>query len=73
VRTHDGRVLQATVTDAKGSLAHPLTDLEIETKVRDLAQHGAFRGSIDEVIAAAWRVDEMETLDPLVRCCVGVG
>ncbi len=73
VRTYDGRVLQSTVTDARGSMAHPLTDLEIETKVRDLAQLGAFRGSIDEVIAAAWRVDGMETLDELVRSYVGVG
>jgi len=72
VRTRDGRVLTSTVTHAKGSSAHPLTDQEIETKVRDSANHGAFAGSIDAVIAAVWHIDTMPTIDALIRSCTGI-
>ena len=51
---------------ARGSLEQPLSDHDIESQVRDLAQHGAFAGAIDDAIAAAWRLDEMATIDPLV-------
>jgi 2-methylcitrate dehydratase PrpD len=71
VRTVDGRVLEATVVHARGSATYPLTDQELETKVRDLAHHGAFGGSIDEVIEAVWRIDVMATIDPLLRSCIG--
>jgi 2-methylcitrate dehydratase PrpD len=66
VRTRDGRVLTDTVMHAKGSTADPLTDAEIEAKLRDLAQQGHFTGPVDDVIAAIWHLDEMETIVPLV-------
>jgi 2-methylcitrate dehydratase PrpD len=64
LRTHDGRTLTATVSHAKGSLEHPLSDKEIEAKVRDSAQHGAFSGAIDDVVAAAWQIDAAPTIAP---------
>ncbi len=57
VRTTDGRTLSATVLHAKGSLEAPLSDAEIEAKVRDSAGHGGFAGAVDEVISLAWAVD----------------
>jgi 2-methylcitrate dehydratase PrpD len=66
VRTHDGRVLTSTVTHAKGSTADPLTDAEIEAKVRDLAHQGDFAGSIDDVIASVWRLDALASIAPLI-------
>jgi 2-methylcitrate dehydratase PrpD len=66
VRTLDGRVLESTVIHARGSMEYPLTDQEIETKVRDLSRHGGFGGSIDDVIEAVWRIDAMATIDPLI-------
>jgi 2-methylcitrate dehydratase PrpD len=66
VRTHDGRVLTSTVTHAKGSATDPLTDAEIETKVRDLAHHGDVAGSIDDVIASVWQLDATGKIDPLI-------
>jgi 2-methylcitrate dehydratase PrpD len=71
VRTHDGRVLKSTVAHAKGSATYPLSDAEIETKARDLAHHGDFGGSIDDVIAAVWRLDTMATIEPLVAVLRG--
>ncbi len=66
VRTTDGRLLTATERHAKGSVERPLTDREIETKLRDSARHGGFSGAVDDVIAAAWRVDTLPTITPLV-------
>jgi 2-methylcitrate dehydratase PrpD len=57
VRTTDGRTLSATVLHAKGSLEAPLSDSEIEAKVRDSAGHGGFAGAVDEVISLAWALD----------------
>ena len=65
VRTYDGRSFTATVLHAKGSLEHPLSDREIEAKIRDSAHHGMFSGSIDDVISAAWQIDSMPTIAPL--------
>lgn len=67
VRLVDGRVLEATVLHAKGSTEQPLSDLEIEAKVKDLAQCGRFGGRIDDTIAAMWKIDALAGLDPLLR------
>jgi 2-methylcitrate dehydratase PrpD len=63
----DGRVFELTVQHPKGSIERPLSEQEIEAKVRDLARYGAFQGSIEAVIAAIWRLDEMATIDPLTK------
>ena len=52
---------------AKGSTERPLSDRDIEAKVRDLARHGTFQGLIDEVIIAVWRLDTMTAIDPLIQ------
>jgi 2-methylcitrate dehydratase PrpD len=67
IRTTDGRILKSTVLHAKGSTERPLSDQDIEAKVRELARHSGFRGSIDDVIAAAWRLDTMATIEPLIE------
>jgi 2-methylcitrate dehydratase PrpD len=66
VRTTDRRRLEATVLHARGSTEHPLSDQEIEAKVRELARYGSFRGPIDDVIAAVWQLDTMTTIAPLI-------
>jgi hypothetical protein len=44
-----------------------LSDQDIEAKVRELARHGAFSGRIDDVIAAAWELDKLGTIHPLIE------
>jgi 2-methylcitrate dehydratase PrpD len=66
VRTTDGRVLEATVLHARGSSERPLTDRDIEAKVRELVRYGAFRGSVDDVVAAVWQIDAATTIAPLI-------
>ena len=66
VRTLDGRTLEETVLQARGSTEQPLSNQELEAKVRELARHGAFSGRIDDVIAAAWELDTLGTIHPLI-------
>jgi 2-methylcitrate dehydratase PrpD len=67
IRTTDGRKLASTVLHARGSVERPLSDQDIEAKVRELARYGGFRGAIDEVIEAVWRLDTIATVAPLIR------
>ena len=67
IRTLDGRTLEATVLHARGSTEQPLSDQDIEAKVRELARHGAFSGRIDDVIAAAWELDKLGMIHPLIE------
>jgi 2-methylcitrate dehydratase PrpD len=62
VRTHDGRQLEATVLNAKGSMEQPLSDQEIEAKVRELAP----RAGIDALFAAVWQIDALTDIGPLL-------
>ncbi len=67
VRTHDGRQLEATVLHAKGSTERPLSDREIEVKVRELAP----LASIDALFAAVWQLDSLADIRPLVSASCG--
>ena len=66
VRTGDGRVVQATVQHARGSMQRPLSDVDLEAKVRELAAWGRFRGPIDRIIAEVWQLDEVGSLASLL-------
>jgi hypothetical protein len=50
------------VLHAKGSKERPLSDQEIEVKVR---QQAAVAG-VDQMIAAAWRIDTLADIGPLL-------
>ena len=63
----DGRAFERTVWHPKGSIERPLSNQEIEAKVRELAGYGAFQGSIEDIIAATWKFDKMATIDPLSK------
>ena len=67
IRTLDGRTLEETVLHARGSTEQRLSDQDLETKVRELAQYGAFSGRIDDVITAAWKLEELGTINPLIE------
>ena len=54
----DGRRLSATVIDARGSLARPMSDAEIEAKVRGEARRGSPGCDVERVIAAVWGLDQ---------------
>lgn len=66
LQTRDGRVISATVINARGSLERPLADADIEAKVRQLAQPTALQGGIGEVIDHVWHLDEAAGVGPLM-------
>ena len=66
VETADGRTVATTVRAARGSAEAPLSDTEIEAKVRDLSRFGAWPGDLDAMISAAWRIEDAATLQPLM-------
>jgi 2-methylcitrate dehydratase PrpD len=61
----DGRALSATVLHPRGSLEDPLSDREIEAKVRDCARQGAPGCDAEAIIAEVWRLDERADLGAL--------
>ena len=67
VRTTDGHVLETTVQHPRGSFERPLTDRELEDKLRDSCRSGGFTGSVDAIIDTAWSIDSLPTIAPLTR------
>ena len=59
------------ILQAVGSIAQPLPDKAIEDKVRDLSGHGEFSGDIEAVIGAAWNIDRLDTVEPLLALLQG--
>jgi 2-methylcitrate dehydratase PrpD len=57
VTLQDGRVISAAVLDPHGSAAHPLSDDQIETKVRELAEQGSPDCDVSAIIDAIWHLD----------------
>ena len=55
-----------TVRDALGSLARPLSDADLERKVRGCVAAGGSGCDAGRLIDAAWGVDEAATLEPLL-------
>jgi len=53
----DGRTLSQTVASARGSLERPLSDADIEAKLRRLAAGGGTDCDADRVIEAVWTLD----------------
>jgi 2-methylcitrate dehydratase PrpD len=58
VRTATGEMLTAHVAHARGSLARPLSDRELEAKLRDLAAYGAPGVDAGGLIEAIWAIDQ---------------
>jgi 2-methylcitrate dehydratase PrpD len=67
VRTTGGKDFSAQVMHARGSLDQPMTDGEIEQKVRELASIGFPACDIDRVIDAVWELDRADDVRALMR------
>jgi hypothetical protein len=56
VRTHAGDTCEATVVHARGSLAHPLSDAELEAKVYASASGSMPATDIAQSLAMLWQL-----------------
>jgi hypothetical protein len=53
--------------DPRGSLRNPMSDADIEAKVRDLAAFGGTGCDIDGIIELVWTVDQLSDVRHLTR------
>jgi len=63
VGLRDGRTLTEFVPHPLGSLNRPMSDAQLEAKVRELARFSGADPSTDTWIDAAWRLDEQDRMD----------
>jgi len=68
VELRDGRTLTEFIPHALGSLARPMSDAQLEAKVRDLAQFSGNDRGTDAWLAAAWQLDGEERVDAFLAC-----
>jgi 2-methylcitrate dehydratase PrpD len=67
VRLTSRETFDEIVMEAKGSLADPLSDRDIEAKLRDCARLGGTDWDIDRVIDNVWRLDTLADVSSLMR------
>ncbi len=69
VRIHlnTGEALAETVMHARGGIENPLSDSDIENKLRECAALGRSRWDAERIIDAVWALDEFATVAPLTR------
>ena len=67
IRLTSGETFSEIVMAAKGSLADPLSDRDIEAKLRDCARLGDTDWDMDRVIDDVWRLDTLADVSGLMR------
>lgn len=68
VRTRAGVEHARYVANARGDRKRPLTDAEIETKLRELAAIGAPGLATDSLIEAVWNLEKATDASQVMRC-----
>jgi 2-methylcitrate dehydratase PrpD len=66
VHLASGEMLSETLMAARGSLADPLSDLDIEAKLRDCARLSGTTWNADTIIADVWRLDGLADVSGLM-------
>ena len=66
VRLDSGETFEEIVMDAKGSLADPLSDRDIEAKLRASARLGRTDWDVERVIDQVWRLDTLADVSVLM-------
>lgn len=67
IQLKSGETLSELVMAAKGSLADPLSDRDIEAKLRDCARLGGSNWDIGRIIDDVWRLDALADVSSLMR------
>ena len=67
IQLTSGETFSEIVMAAKGSLADPLSDRDIEAKLRDCARLGGTDWDIDRIIDDVWRLDTLADVSGLMR------
>ncbi len=70
VRTRDGASHEATVLAARGSIEKPMTDAELESKVRELTRQAGTGLDAERIIGSVWEVDKAPNINGLLAAVV---
>ena len=66
IQLASGEILSETVMAARGSLADPLSDLDIEAKLREGSRLSGTAWNADAIISDVWRLDELTDITTLM-------
>jgi len=67
VETTDGHRFQIHVTEARGTMARPMSDAELEAKVSCLADHGSPTVEASGLISTIWKLEDERNVAAIVR------
>jgi 2-methylcitrate dehydratase PrpD len=67
IRLVSGEAITETVMSPRGSLADPLTDRDLEAKLRDGVRTGGSRWDAERLIEAVWRLDTCDDIAGLMQ------
>ena len=67
IQLTSGETFSEIVMAAKGSLADPLSDRDIEAKLRECARLGGSDWDPDRIIDGVWRLDTVADVSGLMR------
>jgi 2-methylcitrate dehydratase PrpD len=67
IELRSGETIREIVMAAKGSLADPLSDRDIEAKLRECARLGGTNWDVDRIIDDVWRFDTLADVSSLMR------
>jgi 2-methylcitrate dehydratase PrpD len=67
IRLASGETLSETVMAARGSLADPLSDFDIEAKLRECARLSGTAWNVDAIIDDVWHLDGLVSLSSLMN------
>jgi 2-methylcitrate dehydratase PrpD len=67
IQLTSGETFEELVMAAKGSLADPLSDRDIEAKLRDCARLGGTDWDIDRIIDDVWRLEQLADISDLMK------
>jgi 2-methylcitrate dehydratase PrpD len=71
VRTRSGKIFRETVMSARGSLADPLSDADIENKLRECIHIDGNSCDPGKVIEAVWRLEQLPDVAGLMNASRG--
>ncbi|TMG90952.1 MAG: MmgE/PrpD family protein, partial [Betaproteobacteria bacterium] len=74
VELDDGSTVKGSADFGKGSPVNPMSDGELAQKFMECATWGGLeRSRAQRIIDLAWRIDELENIDELMRLLAGAG
>jgi len=63
----DGKVLQTTVKDCRGSAGRPLSDDDISVKTLDQLRVAFAAPAAERIVAECWKIEQIPSVAPLAR------